>query len=96
MLIVQPNGLFARFTEVCSDFTHTNMTEQEAYQVLHKNMPAAKAEIEIKKAKGGHTLLYAPNAHGDGMEAWNSCIEAIRRKYGKSHATKRVGETTCL
>lgn len=34
-LVAQPNLLFARFSEIVDEFTHLNMSESEAFKMLH-------------------------------------------------------------
>lgn len=73
MIVVQPNGLFARFSSIVDHFTHYNYTEEEIIQ-LHVEMAAEMARTEavaaVAAARGDSTryervLETITHVHGD-------------------------------
>lgn len=64
----QPNGLFARFSEVVDDFTDYNLTVGEAAELA-----AAESEYSVGKTK----VLRAVDSPG--LERWDEAIAIIER-----------------
>lgn len=78
----QPNGLLARFSDVVDDFTHYDMTEEEAVEEAREDLGR---EAAIKKVKAG-VEDYEPwtnNVKGDGLSRWRDCLESIESVHGK-------------
>lgn len=49
--VVQPNGLFARFSTIVDNFTHANYTEQELWEVFRDECGVDCANGKIQRAK---------------------------------------------
>lgn len=47
IIILQPNGLFARWTHIVKDFTHTNMTQEQASQVCVEYMEMTMQQANV-------------------------------------------------
>lgn len=49
-IIKQPNGKFARFSEVVDDFTHYDMEEEEAVELCRDEYDMGQREADVKVA----------------------------------------------
>lgn len=49
-IVKQPNGLYARYSEVVDDFTHTDMSRDEAMEVCREHMGRDDAEAKLQRA----------------------------------------------
>lgn len=85
MIVVQPNGLFARFSSIVDHFTHYNYTEEEIVQ-LYIEMATERARrdaaADIAAARGDSTryervLETISHVHGDkeAVSAGEMCNE---------------------
>lgn len=79
--VVQPNGLFARFSEVVDHFTDINMTEQDATELFRNECGSREASGKIDRAKK------SPGRYKE-------CIRIIERVYGKEEAEQFERETS--
>lgn len=77
--VKQPNGLYARFSEMVDDFTHVNCTRETLWEYYG-------GERDIEHANG--KMDRADNEPGRFDEAMK-IIEAI---HGKDHATETLSE----
>ena len=77
-IIKQPNGKLARFSEVVDDFTHSDMTEEEAIKVCMDEFDMGK-NASVEKVKRGEKADYFDDA-----------IEIIKSVHGEGLALKRV------
>jgi predicted DNA-binding transcriptional regulator YafY len=73
-LVKQPNGLFARFALVLGDFTHWNMTTEEAAALCESI--GERAELKL------YSAIRSSGRFG-------RCIETIRGEHGEAMATYR-------
>jgi len=57
-ILKQPNGKLARFSDVVDDFTHFDMTEEEAIELCRKSMGERDAKEKVSRAEenGKHFL----------------------------------------
>jgi hypothetical protein len=81
--VVQPNGLLARFSTVVDDFTHLNMTEDEARAVVARGYAeeaARDAEESIARAKSN-------------PGRWLEAVGIVEQVYGPEVAKRRVAES---
>lgn len=88
-IVKQPNSLFARFSDVVDDFTHMNMTKQEALNVC-KEEGCNEYEANRKIKAGIEDHIPWTNKPGDGQSRWHDCIETIKICYGKRISNKRI------
>lgn len=70
-IVTQPNGLFARFSEMVDHFTHTNMTHAEAVQCC-VDEGCSTLEANAKVARG---------ASNPGR--WEEAVSIIKAAHGK-------------
>lgn len=50
-ILIQPNGMYARFSTIVDDFTHYNMTKDEALDVCFEEMGRYEAEKKVARAE---------------------------------------------
>jgi hypothetical protein len=80
MAVVQPNGLYARFSSVVDDFTHTNQTWSELWDIFQKEGGNDCADGKLERA-------------GKEPGRFAECLEDIERVHGKKRAEK--ARTVC-
>jgi hypothetical protein len=76
--VIQPNGKLARFTEVCDDFTHLNMSRAEALQ-------AAVNEYNCGPSTAAQKIANAMKPK-EVSTRWNQALEIIREIHGEDQA----------
>jgi hypothetical protein len=72
--VKQPNGRYARFSEIVDIFTHMNMRPEDTYNIFRTYSPEL---IDVK-------LAGADNEPG----RWDEAIEIIETMHGKSKAQR--------
>lgn len=79
-LVRQPNGKLARFSEIVDNFTHFDMSDDEAFKLCHDaaGLDVAQAKIERADAE---------------PERFDEAIEIIKMVHGDDVAQNR---RTCL
>lgn len=90
-IVRQPNGKLARFSDVVDNFTHANMTEEEALEVCREHMGRLGA---IEKVKAG-VEDHKPWTHGvlgSGHDRWDDCIDTIKLIHGEKELAKVLKE----
>lgn len=93
-IVKQPNGLFARFSDVVDDFTHYDMTEAEALEVCVQECdcgPKTAAE-KVENAKRDLEPWTMKPSGGDGLNRWRDCLVTIYAVHGPARASE-VGRT---
>ena len=93
-IVKQPNGLLARFSDVVDNFTHVNMTEQEAFRVCHGCLGVDDAK---KKVLAGveDWKPWTYGIKGDGLERWEASISTIRNVHGEKVLQDMLDEIEC-
>lgn len=91
-IVKQPNGLFARWTDICDAFTHANMTEQqviefgmEGWFTQGESMSEQEIRGKLERAIADHKWHVASPIEvaktipgdGDGLTRWRNCIETF-------------------
>ena len=92
----QPNGKFARFSDIVDDFTHLDMTEEEALLVCRENCGIETAKQKVKNAVDD--IKPWTNIPGNGTERWEYDMDKVLRVHGadRSHEIYRtIGLCTC-
>jgi hypothetical protein len=74
-IVKQPNGLLARFSETVDNFTHINMTPEEALDLCMEVMDEDKAKDKVQRG--------IENNH-----RWNEAIGIIRRVHKEDEIEK--------
>lgn len=80
-IIKQPNGKFARFSEVVDDFTHYNLTDTEAVYLCRYSYYMDLREAEVKVA----------NAIAN-PDRFDEAINTIKLIHGRKMAVEREKE----
>jgi len=93
-IILQPNGLLARFSEVVDDFTHVDLDQEQAIKVcVRESMFAWAAWDMVERALRDEHPRYVPpiqhSGRGDKLDRWREAIEVIRARHGKERAKER-------
>jgi hypothetical protein len=73
MAVVQPNGLYARFSSIVDDFTHTNLTRDEIWTEFQHECGDDCADGKLERA------------HKD-LGRFEECMEDILRVHGAARA----------
>jgi hypothetical protein len=90
-IVKQPNGLFARFSDVVDDFTDYDLTEAQAWELCigyggvdltDEKLANAKSDLPDPRRKSRPT-------NSDGLNRWRECIEIIRSVHGSAEANNR-------
>lgn len=78
-LVKQPNGLYARFSEVVGNFTDYDMTAHEAFVlcVVEHKMPISAANKKIENADAS-------------PDRFTECLETIESVHGKEERCKMI------
>jgi hypothetical protein len=92
-IVKQPNGLFARWSDVVDDFTDYDMTEAEARAVCCDKGGVVLVDEKLRRAKADEDPWRPCQAYirgrGDGLDRWRDCINTIRSVHGKAVADER-------
>jgi hypothetical protein len=96
-IVRQPNGLFARFSDVVDHFTNMNLTEDQAIESCLEN-GCSRQEAEDKLDRATRDLKPFSTAEGSGLDRWNHCLGIIERVHGKldMEEAKKRGEFTWI
>lgn len=85
--VKQPNGLLARFSDVVDDFTHYNMTHQEALEVCKNERGLSDEDAREKIQRGVEDWKpWTNGVKGGGLDRWLDSLDAIRRVHGDKRA----------
>lgn len=80
-IVRQPNGNLARFSDVVDNFTHVEMTKDEAIELCREHVGKIAAEVKVQ---AGLDDIMSFSVHkGDGSYRWISSIETIVAVHGK-------------
>jgi hypothetical protein len=99
-LVIQPNGLFARFSTVVDDFTHYDMDEAEVLrtafaewdcgeETARRKIDSAKREADPYKHEG-YWSAEAPSRPP--LSRFRECISIVRDVHGLEAAKERERE----
>lgn len=83
-IVKQPNGMFARWSDIVDNFTDANATEQEALELCSEKKGIEEARSEVQKAVDD---LDPSGNKGSGLGRWNACLEAIKTIHGEQELT---------
>jgi hypothetical protein len=95
MIVKQPNGLFARFSDIVDDFTHGDMTEAEAVELCRDSMGREEARKKVQRAIDDEDRWRPGVKHGDpkGLGRWKDAIKTVRAIHGAKRAREAAAET---
>jgi hypothetical protein len=77
-IVRQPNGRYARYSDVAGAFTHHSMTAEQAVEYCCGHMTRADARSAV--------------ARSDEPTRWDGCLKVIRKVYGRTRLTSILGE----
>lgn len=86
-IVCQPNGLYARFSDIVDHFTHWNMTNEEALELCQDHMSSAEAERKVKAARDELDRRGKPQKAGF---RWGEALQTIENIHG--HEERREAE----
>lgn len=83
--VKQPNGLLARFSDIIDNYTHLNMSVDEAISFCVEGQRMAK-ESAMKKVQSGieDQDPWSCKGIGSGHDRWDDCNRTIINVHGKS------------
>lgn len=84
-IVLQPNGKLARFSDIVDDFTHMDMTAEEATEVCREHMGRREAKEKVRAGLKDHKP-WTVGVKGSGLDRWKDCLETIRSVHGKKRA----------
>jgi hypothetical protein len=89
--VLQPNGLLGRFSDVVDNFTHVNLTPDEALQLeIEAGMAQLRRDASAKVERGlKDELPHTHGLYGDGTARWNAALSTISGIHGNA-ARQRV------
>lgn len=92
-IVKQPNGKLARFSDIVDNFTHMDMTFNEAVEVCEMHMGKSDAREKVMRGVDDDPIdPGVPRAATDKLERWRASIETIRLIHGGAEARKRESE----
>ena len=94
-IVKQPNGQLARFSDVVDDFTHMNMSYEEAVALCDEKM-GTNAAIEKVRAGVEDWKPWTNGVLGNGEERWLESIATIEDVHGNDRlkAVLMLGNAT--
>lgn len=82
-LVKQPNGLFARFSDVVDDFTNVNLSTEDALTLCRDQYNLSSVDAIVKINAAVDDLSESSNK-GAGLDRFYGCLETIREEHGTS------------
>ena len=82
-IVKQPNGKYARFSEVVDDFTHGDMTREEALELCREYMGRQDAERKVKNADDERDP-WTERLMGAGYR-FEEAVKIVRNVHGEDH-----------
>ena len=90
-IVKQPNGKLARFSDTVNNFTHRDMTEDEALSLCRKyyGIKIAKEKVRagVEDWKPG-----TKEVKGCGIERWLNCVSSMRDTIDGTNEVCRVAK----
>jgi hypothetical protein len=81
--VKQPNGLYARFSEVVDNFTDFDMERVEAIVVAIFEYDCALRTAEEKVSNADHEYIGYSVVDGEPLARWHECLRIIESVHGK-------------
>ena len=78
-IVVQPDGKYARFSEVVDGFTHINMTRDECYEMLRESLAPRDAEGKILRAE-------------QNLHRFKEEVETIKNIHGEEELQRQLSQ----
>ena len=91
-IVKQPDGRLARFSEVVDNFTHLNMSVEEAVRAcMNEGMGIDQARDKVKRGIDDINP-YNRKTVGDGLNRWNDAIAIIKSIHGQEAVDELMSE----
>lgn len=90
-IVKQPNGRLARFSDIVDDFTHLDMSEEDALALCREVMPPSAATKKVQDAQDD----IEPSSHnvkGNGLSRWKDSLQSIAMVHGIQAVEKLLNE----
>ena len=87
--VLQPNGLLALFSTVVDNFTHYNLTKEEATTLAREDMGRQDAEEKVERGLKDEIYWHpgtprpTGSTYGDGTWRWKHDIGQVEAVHGK-------------
>lgn len=94
-IVKQPNGLFARFSDIVDGFTHHSMTYEEALDFCVRDLGEREGKAKVQRAIDDDMLgMDVPDEdlRPDGLNRWRDAINTIELLHGKRERDAAVAE----
>jgi hypothetical protein len=79
-IVKQPNGLFARWSDIVDNFTDANASEEQALELCSEKMGKEEARTKVQCAIDD---LNEARQKGSGLDRWNDCLNTIKIIHGE-------------
>jgi hypothetical protein len=90
--VKQPNGLLARFSDIVDNYTHVNMSTEEAISYCLKNEDMGDLQASVKVETGVKDYGPFSTTVGTGHDRWDDCNEKIVSNHGPEELSKILKE----
>jgi hypothetical protein len=88
-IVKQLNGKLARFSDIVDNFTHANLSEEEAIEMCVVEFSFSIENAKTKVLSGLEDIKpYTTDEKGSGHDRWDDSIETIRIIHGKKEVDK--------
>jgi len=88
-IVKQPNGKFARFSDIVDDFTAMDMTEPEVYSLCRVHLGIKDAERKVQAGMEDWRPWTTGAVKGNGTERWEDSLNTIENVHGRQVAEER-------
>lgn len=88
----QPNGLLGRFSDIVDDFTHINMTHDEAIDVCLEDLGRHEAAEKVRRGEDDDPIWGNEKPCPEKLMRWKDSLSTIRSIHGESWAEIRKRE----
>jgi len=87
-IVKQPNGRFARFSDIVDNFTHYEMSEDDVIDLCINECSLSKENAELKLGSAKDDIKPYTSEKGSGHDRWDDCLKTIRIIHGKKEMNK--------
>lgn len=92
-IVLQPNGLLARFSDVVDDFTDYQLSREDAHRLCRQHgCTPEEADAKIARALNDEPPE-GVKARKDKLARWHDCLNTIRSVHGKSRTREETWKT---
>ena len=85
-IVQQPNGLFARFSEIVDDFTDWQMSQDEAIALCTQVHGLSREDAVLKVTRGIDA----------GQQRFDEAVDIITVMHGQDHALQKAQQMSTL